>query len=202
MNIFYLHDDPVICAKQHCDKHVVKMCIEYAQLLSTAHRVLDGSKHYALSLNGRRIVRYFHMDAVMNKNLYKAAHVNHPSSIWVRQSDQNYDWLYRLWVALCDEYTYRYGKVHESFRKLNPYLLMPPMFIENGDFTEPTPAMKAYQHCIVEGDSMSSYRNFYWEDKREFAKWTKRDKPRWWIEKETGVPPRKLFWEEDERQGK
>ena len=42
MNIFYLSEDPVQCAKWHCDKHVTKMIIEYAQLLSTAHRVLDG----------------------------------------------------------------------------------------------------------------------------------------------------------------
>ena len=52
MNIFYLSDDPQICAEQHCDKHVVKMCIEYAQLLSTAHRVLDGEE-YTVIQNGR-----------------------------------------------------------------------------------------------------------------------------------------------------
>ena len=44
MNIFYLHKDPDICAEYHCDKHVLKMIIEYAQLLSTAHRMLDGEE--------------------------------------------------------------------------------------------------------------------------------------------------------------
>ena len=42
MNIFYLHNDPQIAAQMHCDKHVVKMILEYAQLLSTAHHELDG----------------------------------------------------------------------------------------------------------------------------------------------------------------
>ena len=42
MNIFYLHKKPEISAQLHCDKHVVKMIIEYAQMLSTAHRMLDG----------------------------------------------------------------------------------------------------------------------------------------------------------------
>ena len=40
MNIFYLHEDPIQNAKWHIDKHIVKMPIEYAQLMSTAHRML------------------------------------------------------------------------------------------------------------------------------------------------------------------
>ena len=42
MNIFYLHENPEICAEYHCDKHVVKMILETAQMLSTAHRIIDG----------------------------------------------------------------------------------------------------------------------------------------------------------------
>ena len=44
MNIFYLDTNPALCAEYHCDKHVVKMIIEYAQMLSTAHRVIDGEE--------------------------------------------------------------------------------------------------------------------------------------------------------------
>jgi hypothetical protein len=201
MNIFYIDENPIRCAEQHCDKHVVKMCVEYAQLLSTAHRVVDGKLWYGVNAKGRKLQRYFHDDPVMNTGLYKACHVNHPSSIWVRQSAQNYNWLYELWIALCDEYTHRYGKVHESQRKLEYLLLLPPMRIPDIEFTQPTPAMKQYPHCIVEGDSLTSYRNFYWEDKFEFAKWTKRDKPDWWIIREGGTPPRKDWWIEDERKG-
>lgn len=184
MNIFYLDNDPKTCAEMHCDKHVVKMCIEYAQLLSTAHRVIDGDAFEGRSVNGRKIQRYFHPDAPMNDNLYKACHVNHPSAIWARESNANYNWLYALWTHLCEEYTYRYGKIHESQRKLEYYLMLPPVLIEEREFTQPTPAMKAYPHCVVAGDSLKSYHNFYWEDKKEFAKWTKRDKPEWWTEYE------------------
>jgi len=184
MNVFYLDENPVTCAEQHCDKHVVKMCIEYAQLLSTAHRVLDGELWYGRTTNGRKIQRYFHPDPAMNDTLYKASHINHPSNIWVRQSDSNYNWLYEMWCSLCYEYEHRYGRVHESFRKLEYSLLLPPMGIVVAEFTQPTPAMKAYPECIVEGDSLLSYRNFYWADKKEFAKWTKREIPEWWREYE------------------
>ena len=184
MNIFYLDKDPKQCAKEHCDKHVVKMSIEYAQLLSTTHRVLDGSPWQGRTTNGRRILRYLHNDSELNLQLYKACHVNHPSTIWVRQSRQNYEWLYDLWTNVCYEYTHRYGRVHASQEKLELHLLIPPINIADEEFTEPTPAMKQYPHCIVEGDSITSYRNFYWEDKREFAKWSKRSTPEWWTEKE------------------
>ncbi len=58
MNIFYLDRDPRICAEMHLDKHCVKMIIEYAQLMSTAHRVLDGTEYYDKTANGRRIKRW------------------------------------------------------------------------------------------------------------------------------------------------
>lgn len=196
MNIFYLSHNANECAEFHADKHVVKMCIEYAQLLSTAHRVVDGQLWYGVNAKGRKLQRYFHPDSIMNSTLYKACHVNHPSAVWVRMSNENYNWLYELWMALCNEYTHRYGKIHASQEKLEYYLLLPPMKIPQGKFTEPTPAMKAYPECIVENDSLTSYRNFYWEDKRKFAKWTKRDKPDWWIYKETGKWPIKEWWDD------
>ena len=81
MNIFYLHNDPKICAEQHCDKHVVKMILEYAQLLSTAHRVLDGTMYYEPSRRtGRMVKRYYLKD--QRKDLYQATHMNHPSAVW------------------------------------------------------------------------------------------------------------------------
>src|SRR6056300_26139 len=174
MNVFYLDRDPVTAAQMHCDKHVVKMIVEYAQLMSTAHRVLDGEHWYGRTTNGRRISRFFHPDPDMNAQLYKASHMNHPSALWVRRSDRNYTWLYDMWTALCAEYTHRYGRIHESFRKLEYYLLLPPQKMPGGEFTQPTPAMGNRPECIVEGDSLESYRNYYWEDKREFANWTNR----------------------------
>ena len=53
MNVFYLHEDPKICATMHADKHVVKMIVEYGQMMSTAHRVLDGTEWYDRTINNR-----------------------------------------------------------------------------------------------------------------------------------------------------
>lgn len=183
MNIFYLDPDPIVCAQQHCDKHVVKMIIEYAQLMSTAHRLLDGNQWTGRTTAGRKIQRWFHPDSLMNSELYKACHWNHPSAKWVRESKANYNWLYEMWTHLCEEYTYRYGREHLTKQKLEYHLLLPPDNASDAPFTQPTPAMNAYPECIVEGDSMKSYHNFYWADKREFAKWTKRKVPQWWMEK-------------------
>ena len=71
MNIFYLDRDVKTCATYHNDKHVVKMILEYAQLLSTAHRMLDG-KEYIDASSGRRIKRWRLEDDQMENMLYKA----------------------------------------------------------------------------------------------------------------------------------
>tara|TARA_R110000868_G_scaffold30953_4_gene113889 strand:+ start:3885 stop:4391 length:507 start_codon:yes stop_codon:yes gene_type:complete len=160
------------------------MCVEYAQLLSTAHRVLDGELWYGRTTNGRKIARYLHPDTELQQVFYLASHINHPSNQWVRASEGNYTWMYDMWTALCSEYQYRYGRVHESFRKLEYALLIPPANIKCSKFFQPTPAMGNRPECIVEGDSLQSYRNYYWSDKRPIAKWTKREAPKWWKELE------------------
>ena len=78
MNIFYLHEDPDVSAKMHCDKHVVKMIIEYAQLMSTAHRILDGEEYEGRTKIGRRIRRWKHPNKNVENTIYKASHINHP----------------------------------------------------------------------------------------------------------------------------
>lgn len=185
MNIFYLNENTKMCAMEHNDKHSSKMCVEYAQLLSTAHRVADGTLWYGKTTNGRKIARYFLPDGEMNEVLYKASHINHPSAKWVRDSIEHYEWLYDLWVELCNEYQYRYNRVHESFRKLELFLMLPPQNIKRKGFVQPPPAMKSFPQCIVAGDSIASYRNYYWKAKRDFCVWTKRQKPDWWIEYES-----------------
>ena len=90
MNIFYLNESPETCAQMHCDKHVVKMIIEYAQLLSTAHRVIDGNPYYDKTKNGRKILRYRMENPNLEKTLYKAAMINHPSAVWARKNSENY----------------------------------------------------------------------------------------------------------------
>ena len=129
MNIFYLHEDPVRSAQLHCDKHVVKMIIEYAQMLSTAHRMLDGTQYIDQS-SGRRIKRWRLANPYMESFLYKASHINHPSAVWVRENAIQYQYMYDMFVALCDEYTYRYGKVHMTDDKLREMLNVLPQNIK------------------------------------------------------------------------
>jgi len=175
VNIFYLSNDVQKCAEMHVDKHCVKMVLEYAQLLSTAHRVLDGSLSTGVSKTGRKQTRYVLSDD-RERVLYKSTHINHPSAIWVRQSDANYSWLFRMFGALMDEYKFRYGKIHASEQLANT-LSYRPKNIMKGKFTEPTPAMP--DEVKIAGDSIASYKNFYIKNKSHIATWKKRSIPEW-----------------------
>ena len=156
MNVFYLDKNPQSAAAMHCDKHVVKMILEYAQLLSTAHRVLDGD------------------DAP--ENLYKIAHKNHPSTIWTRSSKQHYQWLFRLFRKLNIEYGIRYGKIHLSWEKLNRYLEFTPKNIKDNGWSDPPQCMP--DHC-KKPNTVEAYRKYYLVEKSYFATW-KTKQPKWW----------------------
>ena len=41
MNIFILDTNPTTAARMHCDKHVPKMCVEAAQMLASALRLMS-----------------------------------------------------------------------------------------------------------------------------------------------------------------
>jgi hypothetical protein len=87
MNIFYLDNDPQVCAEMHNDKHCVKMILEYCQLLSTAHRIIDGTETMAKSKTGRNVKRWV-LDDERESLLYSATHINHPSAVWCREQKQ------------------------------------------------------------------------------------------------------------------
>ena len=180
MNIFYLHKDVKLCAEMHNDKHCVKMILEYAQLLSTAHRVLDGTIGTGLSPSGRKKTTYTLSNTMLDGILYSATHVHHPSAAWVRQSSENYIWLANMLLALCEEYTYRYGKVHKVERDGLCYVLLKnvPKNIESKGWSEPTPAMP--DDVKVPGDSVASYRNYYIKNKTHLANWKNRKVPDWY----------------------
>lgn len=169
MNIFYLSHDPATCAQYHVDKHVVKMILEYSQLLSTAHRVLDGKECIEKSKTNRNVKRWKLSDS-RDSILYSATHVNHPSAIWARRSNSNYKWLYSLLVACCEEYTFRYGRVHKcEYSGLVEALGNLPNSIVDGKFTEPTPAMP--EEYIITNDMIKSYRNYYLGAKSHMFSW-------------------------------
>ena len=160
----------------HNNKHVTKMCIEYPQLMSTAHRVLDGTEYSDLTSNGRRIKRW-RLDDEREHSLMKASHINHPSAIWCRENIENYNWLYDMWSELLDEYTYRYGKIHACAR-LKDALYAAPRRIKNGEFFAPTPAMP--DDVKVPGNSLASYHNYYKQNKTHLAQWKNRPVPTWY----------------------
>lgn len=174
MNVFYLDSNPQQCAEFHCDKHTVKMIVEYAQLLSTAHRVCDGTQHDGIRVSGRKYKTWILPDSRQH-SLYQSTHINHPSAAWVRQSSGNYNWLYTMWLELMSEYTFRYNRQHACEKLVEP-LKKIPYNIQVGEFTQPPPAMPDY--CKVPGDSIQSYRNYYIKEKSSFAKW-KRETPSW-----------------------
>lgn len=177
MNIFYLDSDPRIAASYHCDKHVVKMILESAQLLSTAHRVLDGVETRELSPGGRNL-KVWYINDFRNIELYKATHVNHPCAIWTRQSVNNYDWLQKLFIELCYEYTRRYAKTHLCEAKFGDVLVFPPDNINDLPFEEPPQCMP--DHCKVPGDTVQAYRNYYIQEKSDIAVWNHSTKPNWY----------------------
>ena len=165
MNIFYLDKRPDDCAEMHCDKHVVKMILESAQMLSTAHRVLDED------------------DA--HPDLYKIAHKNHPSTIWTRSSKQHYDWLFRLFRMLSAEYSIRFGlindsrdvfKVHKTWDKLGKILETAPKNIEDNGWVDPPQCMPDY---CKDDDVVRAYRNYYILEKNNFAVWKHSGTPKW-----------------------
>jgi len=178
MNIFYLHHDPKICAEMHLDKHCSKMMVEYAQLMSTAHRVLDGKEVTRLNKANRTMKTYDHPRR--DGFLYKSCHVNHPSNIWLRQSKENYEWLYEMWCCLHKEFQKRYGeyKYHQSFAKLKGILREVPENIPNVPFTQPLQAMP---NDVKNTDSITAYRDYYIKYKKHIAEW-KTITPTWFTE--------------------
>lgn len=181
MNIFYLDNDPMVCAQYHNDKHVVKMILEYAQLLSTAHRVLDGTECTVLSKSGRKKKVFTLPDVERDNLLYNATHINHPSAKWVRHSGDNYRWLYRLFRELCSEYTFRYGKVHLTDTKLKSILKNVPKNISDGEFCAPWRAMPDDYKIdkSVKDYTMESYRAYYKGAKSHMFNWKNREVPSW-----------------------
>jgi len=176
MNRFVLHNDPFIAAKMHCDKHVVKMILEEAQMLSTAHRILDG-KEYVDASSGRRIKRWQLPSTENDSALYKATHVGHPCTQWSMQSNNNYTWAVCLLEGLLNEYTHRYGKYHKTesiFRRL----VALPRNIPVGPLT---PFPQAMPDDCKRNNPVDGYRAYYREHKKAFAKWSKREQPEWWV---------------------
>jgi hypothetical protein len=177
MNIFYVNSDPEVAARSMVDRHVVKMILETAQLLSTAHRVIDGEEYVGQSQSGRKAKRWRlsgNADAIM----YAATHINHPSAVWVRENSANYNWLYDHLLALGREYTYRYGRTHLTIDKLKDILEDAPENIEQSNVMTKMPSCMDKQY-IVSLDPIINYRNYYNYGKTDLLRWSNRPPPQW-----------------------
>ena len=158
MNIFFLDFDTNKCAKYHCDKHVVKMILETAQLLCGVHHITNQITNQ-----------------ITHQIPYKLSHKNHPCAIWTRESLSNYLYLCDLGLELCKEYTYRYGKRHKSQDVIEWCVINKPNISDKG-FTEPPKAMPDEYKV---SDVIQSYRNYYLGAKKSFAVWKNREAPEW-----------------------
>jgi hypothetical protein len=180
MNIFWLSNDPVRCAQYHCDKHVVKMIVEYAQLLSTAVRITRGKRVTV----GKRVLYLMRGETISedgkianrSPRVYLVTHQHHPCSQWVNASLTHWQVLLKLALALCEEYTVRYGKTHacewmlRRIHKLEPRL--------------PTLPFKLPPQCMPEQyhrrSTIAAYKAFYVGSKSRFAVWRYSKTPTWY----------------------
>jgi len=170
MNIFYLDEDPEVCASLHIwPKHTVKMILETAQMLCTAHRLLDGYQVVEKSKTGRNIKRWRLHDKELDELMYSCTHINHPSCKWIRNDGFNYMWAYELMMALGEEFLVKSDKGgdHLTIEKFRDVLKHPPKNLIFDRFEAPWPAMP--DEYKVPGDSLASYRNYY-EMKKETIK--------------------------------
>lgn len=162
MNIFVLDTDPKLAARAHCDKHVVKMVLESAQLLSTAHHIAGST----IDLG----------------SIYKPTHIEHPCAKWCRENAANYKWLYNLYHELAREYTHRYCKIHKA-ATITPFLQSVPDGVLRRNPTSSsslTPFVQCMPDEYKHEDAVTAYRDYYVGEKASFAKWTNREPPYWW----------------------
>lgn len=152
MNIFILDQDIKKCAEYHCDKHIVKMVLETAQLLCST----------------------YYYTGQENLSPYKLAHKHHPCTVWARQSLSNWLWLRDLGLALYEEYQYRYNnKDHKAGDVI--LSLETPNLPDIGLTPFPQAMPTEYQR----EDAIEAYRGYYIGDKAHLLKYTRREFPEW-----------------------
>ena len=163
MNRFLINYSPELCARDMCDKHVVKMPLEEAQMLCTT-------------------VRLHAPEYAEEAGLYRAVHQKHPCTIWAGQTRANYLYSLDMFREMCREYTYRYGKVHASWR-LYDALVDAAQYVPDGNIT-PHPECFSEHTDLKSGRPwpIQSYRKFYMTKQKRFKMvWTKRDMPEWFV---------------------
>lgn len=174
MNIFVVNTDPYTAAYDLCDKHIVKMIVESTQMLSIAHRVLDGTPSTRTTKSGRTVKHWTHPK--WENELCLPAMVHHPCTKWAMQTLSNYNWLWQHTDGMLEQYTFRYDKIHSMTDLVRTRLIYAPTNINIGDLT---PFAQAMPVQYQSNDAVVSYRNYYIGEKKKFATWRKTLQPSW-----------------------
>lgn len=161
MNIFVLSKDPKLAAKYHCDKHVVKMTLETAQIMSTVVREL-GFVKFSTGLK-----------------VYQSTHKNHPCVLWAQQSYENFMWLGELGAALANEFHYRYNKTHKSQDVIIQCAFIGIFEMDNFPIKGMTEFVQAMPAQYRNLNPVRAYRDYYIHEKSNLLTYTKREKPLW-----------------------
>lgn len=164
MNIFFLDKNPKKCAEYHCDKHCVKMIVEYAQILSTVHSLINIDNEFA-------------------NRLLKPTHIHNRTVKWAIQSKSNYKWLSEVLAHLSLEYTSRYNRLHKYESDGLIQLLMNniPNALSDAELS-----INAFESIVsdssyVTNDPIVSYRNCYMNEKRYMINYKLNNWPMWFI---------------------
>ena len=155
MNIFFVNESSQLAAQDLCDKHVVKMVIESAQMLSAAHHINNPGAHYL-------------------PDLYKCAFEHHPCTKWVRESNRHYAWLLSHTFSLLSEFTFRYHKVHSTQRLMR---LLEHNPCEHNGWVDPPQCMP--DQYKDPNNTVRAYRNYYVYEKWYMMEWRYTDTPKW-----------------------
>lgn len=165
MNLFLLDASPVMCAAYHCDKHVVKMVLETAQILCSAHWLCDED---------------------IGPGWYRPTHLHHPIVQWAAHEALAYDFTYVMFKALAAEYEYRYGREHLSWTKFGDILNVRPHYIPEREsvvnwfpLCMPPQYWPTGKQNVSLATAVKAYRAYYRGEKQRMFQWTGRGIPRW-----------------------
>jgi hypothetical protein len=178
MNIFVLDTDPYLCARYHCDKHLVKMITEHNQILGSIAYTARGV-HRKADITPEFVQKTFHgfpRSDGDQPHPYGIGYVNHPCTQWARKSLWNYRWLCELTAEMCYEYTLRYGRKHAGEEICRWYATNHPELPIIG----PTPFAQAMPDSCKNKNAVKAYRDYYKEYKVKIARWNYCDPPPWW----------------------
>jgi len=168
--------------KHLCDQHIVKLPLEAVQLLYTAWAVLHPDEAW------REHAPYNKQGTARG---YRATHINHPWAKWVRATMANYLFCADYAIALCVEYTRRYGKVHAIEGHARWLRSKGPPALNVGKFWEHTPFPLCVQEtssapvALTLDEAIDAYRNYYVLKKADMARYTRGRRPVWLPEAKT-----------------